>query len=124
MRVTSCTLRQYRTVRENGVVSRFAGRWSGRFPPAMRFLRFRRWPLGVSPTPLTECRIGHRIHRAWMHATGRWFGSRASMSTIGSGCHELRIIDESVTWRIVCAVEADAIVVLDVFAKKTNKTPK
>ncbi|HET9327277.1 MAG TPA: type II toxin-antitoxin system RelE/ParE family toxin, partial [Candidatus Eisenbacteria bacterium] len=46
------------------------------------------------------------------------------MSTIGSGCHELRIIDESVTWRIVCAVEADAIVVLDVFAKKTNKTPK
>ncbi len=46
------------------------------------------------------------------------------MSSIGSRCHELRIIDENVTWRIVYAVEGDAIVVLDVFAKKTNRTPR
>ena len=46
------------------------------------------------------------------------------LPSIGSGCHELRIIDENVTWRIVYAVDVDAIVLLDVFAKKTNKTPK
>lgn len=45
------------------------------------------------------------------------------MPSIGSGCHELRIIDESVTWRIAYAVEPDAIVVLEVFAKKTNQAP-
>jgi phage-related protein len=45
------------------------------------------------------------------------------MPSIGSRCHELRIIDETVTWRIIYAVEADAIVVLEVFAKKTNQTP-
>ena len=46
------------------------------------------------------------------------------MPAIGSGCHELRIIDENVTCRIIYAIEVDAIVVLDVFAKKTNATPK
>ena len=30
----------------------------------------------------------------------------------------------NVTWRIVYAVDADAVVLLDVFAKKTNKTPR
>jgi phage-related protein len=46
------------------------------------------------------------------------------MPGIGSGCHELRIIDENVTWRIIYAIEVDAIVVLEVFAKKTKATPK
>ena len=46
------------------------------------------------------------------------------LPSVGSGCHELRIIDENVTWRIVYAVESDAVVLLDVFAKKTNKTPR
>lgn len=46
------------------------------------------------------------------------------MPSIGPGCHELRIIDENVTWRIVYALDPDAIVVLDVFAKKSNQTPK
>jgi phage-related protein len=44
------------------------------------------------------------------------------MPAIGSGCHELRIIDRDVSWRIIYAIEIDAIVVLDVFAKKTNAT--
>jgi phage-related protein len=46
------------------------------------------------------------------------------MPSIGTGCHELRIVDENVTWRIIYAIEVDAIVVLDVFAKKTNTTPR
>jgi phage-related protein len=46
------------------------------------------------------------------------------MPSIGAGCHELRVADENVTWRIMYAVEVDAIVVLEVFAKKSNSTPK
>jgi len=46
------------------------------------------------------------------------------MPSIGSGCHELRVIDGNVSWRIVYAVEADAIVILDTFAKKTSRTPR
>jgi phage-related protein len=45
------------------------------------------------------------------------------MPSIGPGCHELRILDGNVTWRIIYAIDVDAIVVLDVFAKKSNKTP-
>jgi phage-related protein len=46
------------------------------------------------------------------------------MPTIGTRCHELRIIDKNTTWRIIYRVDADAIVVLEVFAKKAAKTPK
>ena len=44
------------------------------------------------------------------------------MSSIGRRVHELRVNDESVTWRLVYRIDADAIVVLDVFAKKTQRT--
>jgi phage-related protein len=46
------------------------------------------------------------------------------MPDIGRRCHELRIQDEKVTWRIMYRNDSDAIVILEVFAKKTNKTPK
>ncbi|NJK55865.1 MAG: type II toxin-antitoxin system RelE/ParE family toxin [Pleurocapsa sp. SU_5_0] len=46
------------------------------------------------------------------------------MPSIGKRCHELRINDESKIWRIVYRIDEDAIVIVDVFAKKTNKTPK
>jgi phage-related protein len=46
------------------------------------------------------------------------------MPTIGRACHELRINDQSKTWRIVYRVDSDAILVLDVFEKKTQQTPK
>lgn len=45
------------------------------------------------------------------------------MPSIGRRCHELRIPDERVTWRIVYRLDADAIVVGEVFAKKTSQTP-
>ena len=45
------------------------------------------------------------------------------MPDVGRGCHELRINDEQKTWRIMYAVETDAIVILEVFAKKTEKAP-
>lgn len=46
------------------------------------------------------------------------------MPTIGRRCHELRITDNDVTWRIVYRMDMDAIVILEIFDKKTNKTPK
>jgi phage-related protein len=46
------------------------------------------------------------------------------MPTIGKHCHELRIPDEANTWRIVYRVDKDAIVILEVFAKKDQKTPQ
>ena len=46
------------------------------------------------------------------------------MPPIGRRCHELRIVDENSTWRIVYRIDEDAILILEVFAKKTAKTPK
>ena len=46
------------------------------------------------------------------------------MPTIGRRCHELRITDEHCIWRIVYRTDPDAIVILEVFEKKTNTTPK
>ena len=45
------------------------------------------------------------------------------MPDIGPGCHELRIVDGPVSWRIVYHVATDAIVILDVFGKKSAATP-
>jgi phage-related protein len=46
------------------------------------------------------------------------------MPSIGPRCHELRIVDERVTWRIVYRLDEDAVVLVEVFAKKTPQTPK
>jgi phage-related protein len=44
------------------------------------------------------------------------------MTSIGPHCHELRIADRDDNWRIVYRIDADAIVVADVFSKKSQKT--
>lgn len=46
------------------------------------------------------------------------------MPSIGARCHELRINDENVTWRIVYRLDEDAIVIVHVFVKKTQQTSK
>ena len=45
------------------------------------------------------------------------------MPTIGRRCHELRIVDANATWRIVYRLDADAVMIADVFQKKTQQTP-
>ena len=50
--------------------------------------------------------------------------SSRTMPSVGRGCHELRIVDQDVTWRIMYFVDTDAVVILDVFGKKTRATPK
>ena len=46
------------------------------------------------------------------------------MPSIGPRCHELRIDDAKETWRIVYRIDQDAIVIVEVFSKKTARTPK
>lgn len=42
---------------------------------------------------------------------------------IGVRCHELRIQDENRTWRIMYRVDANGIVLTEVFAKTSQATP-
>jgi phage-related protein len=46
------------------------------------------------------------------------------MPDIGRRCHELRIRDENGIWRIMYRTDPDAVVILDVFHKKTAQTPR
>ena len=46
------------------------------------------------------------------------------MPGVGPRCHELRIQDAAATWRIVYRLDQDAVVVVDVFSRKTHTTPQ
>jgi len=46
------------------------------------------------------------------------------MPAIGPRCHELRVVDAGVSWRIVVRVDEDAVVIVEIFAKRTRATPK
>lgn len=46
------------------------------------------------------------------------------MPAIGRRVHELRVVDEDVTWRLVYRVDVDGIVIAEVFKKKSQATPK
>jgi len=45
------------------------------------------------------------------------------MPSIGQRCHELRVVDAGKTWRLVYRIDAEAIVIADVFQKTTTRTP-
>ena len=46
------------------------------------------------------------------------------MPDIGSRCHELRVRDEGKNWRIFYHLASDAVVLLEVHNKTTQKTPQ
>src|ERR1043165_7030126 len=56
---------------------------------------------------------------------GEMLGMPASrpLPAIGRNCHELRVVDSSATWRIVYHLASDAVVILEVFSKKTRALP-
>ena len=58
--------------------------------------------------------------------SGRSLGMPHSrpMPAIGPRCHELRLQDERRTWRIVYRIDPDAIIILEVFGKTSQATPK
>lgn len=47
-----------------------------------------------------------------------------TMPNIGKSCHELGIRDKDKTWRIIYHIADEAIVVLEIFSKKSKETPK
>jgi phage-related protein len=85
------------------------------------------WLYGEIKTPpfSSQARIeaGYLLRRLQMGEKLSLPHSRP-MPSIGVRCHELRIEDENKTWRIVYRIDPDAIVILEIFEKKTRTTPK
>ena len=46
------------------------------------------------------------------------------MPSVGTRCHELRVNDSTGHWRLVYRIDSDAIVIAEVFSKKSRATPK
>ena len=46
------------------------------------------------------------------------------MGSIGNCCHELRVVDRDNTWRVIYRIDPDAVLIIDVFSKKTRRTPR
>src|SRR5436190_11445418 len=85
-----------------------------------------RWLHGTVRTPPfgAEARIeaGYLLRRL---QRGELLGLPHSrpLPVIGPRCHELRIVDRDNTWRIVYRIDTDAVVILEVFPKKTRALP-
>ncbi|MCC5611051.1 type II toxin-antitoxin system RelE/ParE family toxin [Nostoc sp. CHAB 5834] len=84
------------------------------------------WLSGEVKTPpfSSEARIeaGYLLRRIQQGESISMPHSRP-MPSIGDNCHELRIRDKDKTWRIIYLIDVDAILILDIFPKKTGKTP-
>ena len=63
---------------------------------------------------LRRLQIGEKLGLPWSRP----------MPSIGNRCHELRVNDENLNWRIIYRIDTDAIVILDVFQKQTQRTPQ
>jgi phage-related protein len=46
------------------------------------------------------------------------------MPSVGTRCHELRVNDSTSHWRLVYRIDGDAIVIAEVFSKKSRATPR
>lgn len=74
----------------------------------------------LSPPARTEA--GYLLRRL-QRGEGLGMPHSRTMPGIGARCHELRIRDGSCSWRVIYRIDPDAILILDVFEKKTRKTP-
>ena len=45
------------------------------------------------------------------------------MPNVGRRCHELRVSDDRETWRVIYRLDEDALLIIETFKKKTQKTP-
>jgi phage-related protein len=84
------------------------------------------WLYGQVKTPpmSREARIeaGYLLRRL-QRGEGLSMPHSRPMPSVARRCHELRISDANVTWRIVYRIDADAIVIAEVFGKKSRTTP-
>jgi phage-related protein len=74
-------------------------------------------------SPAARLEMGYLLRQLQQ---GAMLGMPASrpMPSIGPRCHELRVNDAKANWRLMYRLDTDAIVILEVFAKKTQATPK
>ena len=107
------------------MAGRHEGRGSAPVPPATDKALV--WLYGEVRTPpfSTEARreVGYLLRLLQQGEALSMPHSRPMFSSIGAGCHELRVNDRDQTWRVVYFLDADAVYVLDVFSKKTQTTP-
>jgi len=78
-----------------------------------------------TPPPSSEARMGagYLLRKLQMGELLSLPHARP-MPSIGLRCYELRIDDQNKTWRIVYRIDHDAIVILEVFEKNAQKTPR
>ena len=85
------------------------------------------WLHGEIKTPpfglAARLEAGYLLRRLQRGETITLLHSRP-MPSVGANCHELRITDSNRSWRIVYCIDPLAIVILEVFAKTTQQTPK
>lgn len=92
-------------------------------PPADRPLVWLHGEVKTPPWSLEARReAGFLLRRLQLGALLSLPASRP-MPSIGAAVHELRIKDAAAEWRIVYRLDADAIVIAEVFHKKTRATP-
>jgi phage-related protein len=46
------------------------------------------------------------------------------MPSIGPRVHELRIVDETRSWRVIYRIDADLILIVMIYEKRTEQTPR
>jgi len=83
------------------------------------------WHAGEVKTPpfSLEARIeAGFLLRQLQQGAGLSMPHSRPMPSIGKRCHELRVPDKKDTWRIIYRIDSDAIVVLEVFSKKSRTT--
>ncbi len=85
------------------------------------------WLHGVVKTPpfsrAARIEAGYLLRRLQSGETLSLPQSRP-MGAISARCHELRIVDQKLSWRIIYRIDPDAIIVLEVFEKKSRQTSK
>ena len=74
-------------------------------------------------SPTARLEAGYLLRRLQQGETLGMPHSRP-LPSIGPRCHELRINDEQATWLIIYRTDSDAIIILEVFGKKSRATPK
>ena len=91
-------------------------------------MRFTKSPLLWWLEPETPCLVQVMLRFLVLIRLLQW-GTKLTMPEsrpmpgIGSRCHELRIYDDDKTWRIIYRTDPSAVLVLEVFAKKSRTTP-
>jgi phage-related protein len=95
-------------------------------PEARKPLGWLRDSLHTPPIGLEARRNAGTLLRMLQEGEQLAFPDSRPMPEVGARVHELRVRDRenSSTWRILYRIDSDAILVIDWFSKKTQKTPK